>query len=294
MIEYKGFSKRHLKSEYVKKSVMRRNHKRMHIMLALILFVGSVIFIFSVALPNLPKTSASTEINAPKIQETSIQSQSQFNVDIIYAYAGPNNYDESLSSTFNGVSMHPASLWPDIVYFNFTHVSSAEKQTCDAKIEVYLIEISTNTGMKDSYTCFFGTNYNQKFSGSALTPALSKINELIDTRNTDGVTGIFNPNMATNQSLWFKLGSLDATTSEPSGLGLWSAGEPNSIAVSIHRIGWIAMNSNDISVIHESTGESTQLSLSKSGQGFLYNAIPQDKMSQTDAFHPIDLYRPLT
>jgi hypothetical protein len=99
--------------------------------------------------------------------------------------------------------------------------------------------------------------------------------------------------MLTGQSLWFKVGSLDSTASKPSGLGLWTAGEPKSITVSIQRIGWIALNGTVTSSILPSPldSEEVQVSLAKSDEGFLYNSIPEHEMaSESDVFHPIDLY----
>jgi hypothetical protein len=295
MFVRKRFKKRHQKSQNAIKALMKHHSKPIYL-LATILLIVSASLIFSTVLSTFPETSASTEPNVAMPSETTIRSKPQFNVDVIYAYAGENNYgSEELHSTFNGVPMHPVSLYPVTVYLNLTHVSNAETEACDAEIEVYLIEVSSDKGPKESYTCFFGTNYDTTFSDTnVLTPAINQINNLIGTQPINGLTGLFNPNMDTNQSLWFKVGSLDSTTSEPSGLGLWSAGEPNAITVSVHRIGWIALNGTVTSTTLASPEDTVQVSLAKSGEGFLYNKIPQDKMSQKDAFHPIDLLKPLT
>jgi hypothetical protein len=297
MFAYKKFWKQYLISQKFTKSIMKRHSRFTYVTLATILLICSASIVFVTVLPSSPKTFASAESSTTLLQETNIHSNPQFNVTVIYAYAGLNNYtSKELNSTFNGIPMHPASLYPDIIYFNFTHVSNAENAACDAKIEVYLIQISADTGAKESYTCFFGTNYNTSYSqASLITPAISEINELINTSATKGVSGIFNPNMDTNQSLWFKVGSLDTTTSQPSRLGLWSAGEPNSITVSIQRIGWVALNGTVNSIISASPEDSAQVlvSLTKSGQGFLYNTIPQDDLLPTDVFHPIALDKPL-
>jgi hypothetical protein len=189
--------------------------------------------------------------------------------------------------------MHPASLYPDIIYLNFTLISNATNEIYDAKIEVYQIQISANTGLMERYICFFGTNYNTSYSNpNFLTPSISYIDQLVDTSNAR-ITGIFSPNMLTGQSLWFKVGSLDTTTSKSNGLGLWSAGEPNSITVSIQRIGWIALNGTSSSIISPSPLDSVQaqISLPKLDEGFQFNAITQNEMSKdADVFHPIDLY----
>lgn len=283
------------KNNGLRKASTRRS-KTFFAMLAIVLIISSVIFIGLNILSNFPRISAAAEPNVTALQETIIQSQPQFNVDVIYAYAGPFNYENTvLNRTINGMPMHPLSNYPDIIYFNFTHISSAEKAACDAKIEVYLVVISSNSEIKENYTVFFGTNYNHNSTAPnlVLAPEISKVNYLIDRRTTNKLTGIFNPSMGTNQSLWFKIGSFDTTTSNPSGLGLWSAGEPNLITISVQRVGWLVLNGSITSVVSASADDSVQFSLAKSGQGFLYNKIPQDELSQTDEFHPINLYQPL-
>ncbi len=217
----------------------------------------------------------------------------QFDVDVIYAYTGENTYSAGeLDSTFNGFEMHPASLYPAIIFLNFTHVSNAKTEACDAELEIYVIEISSDTGQKQSYTCFFGTNYDPAFSG-ALDIAISQIDSFAGSHSTNGLTGIFTSDMGTNQSLWFKVGSLDSTTSRPSGLGLWSAGEPHAITISVRRIGWIAIDGEAISTSYAAVSDSTQLDLTRTVEGFIFNKLPREKMISEDPFHPIDLYKPL-
>lgn len=252
-------------------------------------------------LPYSTTTIVPSQSNITANQDTSIESTPQFNVDVIYAYTGPNNYSaKSLNGTMimNGTKfeMHPLSLYPDIIFFNFTHVANAEKENCDAKTEVYFVEISTDTKVKENFVIHFGTNYNPKYGTqpSIQAPDMSKLDSLIDRQTTLRVSGLFVPNMGVNESLWFKIGTLDTTTSRPSGLGLWAAGEPHSITVKVHRIGWLSMTGNFTSVITASASDPLQVSLAKTSQGFLYNTIPEDDMLQTDAFHPIDLYKPIS
>jgi hypothetical protein len=275
----------------------KKRSKLIIILFATILLLGSASTVFSIIFPTFAETSASSSTGTDLIQSSigTTRLKPQFNVDVLYAYTGENKYESAeLNSTFNGVPMHPVSLYPLIIYLNFTHVSNAEAEACDAEIEVYIIEITADTGQKESYTCFFGTNYDPNFSeADVLNSAISQIDSFAGARSTNGITGIFNPNMSTNQSLWFKVGSLDSDTSRPSGLGLWSSGEPAAITIKVYRMGCIAVNDAETSTSYANSSDTVQVSLTKSGEGFLYNKIPQDKMAQSDAFHPIDLYKPL-
>ncbi|MCW4004026.1 MAG: hypothetical protein NWE95_08980 [Candidatus Bathyarchaeota archaeon] len=274
-----------------------KNHKLLYSIFSIsTLLIGILIATF--LLPNFPAIVASPQSNEPR---TSAQLGPQFDVDVIYAYAGPYEYPSNfLNGTMmvNGtkIKMQPASLYPDIIYFNFTHRAGAEKESVDAKTEVYLVEISSDTGITERFVIFFGTNYNPDFgaTNSIHPPSTDKIDSLIDTETVLKKTGLFYPNMVINESCWFKVGTLDTQISQPSGLGLWKAGEPHSITVRLQRIGWLTLTGTVTSSIQASSKDIVEISLTKSGQGFLYNSIPKEAMSQTDAFHPIDLYKPLS
>jgi hypothetical protein len=274
-------------------SIRAKKLKAVYIILSIALLIVLTSLISTNALSSTPKVTSNVLVTQ-KIQEAANYAIPQFNVDVMYAYAGPNIYGKEFNSTYNGFAMHPASLYPDMIYFNLTYIHSAEKELCDAKIEVYQVQILTDTGLREKYTCFFGTNYSMnKPDMSMLEPAISQLNGVADTQSTSRISGLFCPNINTNESLWFKVGSFDSTTNGPSSLGLWSAGTPNSIAVSVSRLGWITFTGKDASITRTNIESSSQVNLAKSGAGFLYNVIPQNKMSQTDPFHPIDLYKPL-
>lgn len=277
----------------------KRHPKALYSTLLLTVFISILLLLTLV--PNFPGTSASTPSAKTTLQEPTMQSDPQFKVEIIYAYAGPLDHSTGRLNSIMNMSgttyeMHPASEYPDIIYFNFTFVSNPLKEECDAKTEVYLVELSSDTGVTEKFAVFFGTNYNPSFGSknSIQAPSISKIDNLIDLNTTARVSGLFCPNMPTNQSLWFKVGTYDTTTSLPSGLGLWKSGEPNSITVTIHRVGWLSLTGTITSVIQSNSTDSLQYNLSKSSQGFMYNNIPEKDFLQKDAFHPIDLTKPLS
>ena len=117
---------------------------------------------------------------------------------------------------------------------------------------------------------------------TARTHALIPINSII-------VRGFFNNNWAINKSiLGHRVGSIGVYESGSSELGLWSAGEPNTITVSIYRVGWAAANGSSFSLFYDECSEAIEeVQLEKFGDGFLYNTVvPQNQISQMDLFSP--------
>jgi hypothetical protein len=223
----------------------------------------------------------------PTITQGETGSKPQFDVEVAYAYVGPG--DSSSHSHF-GTPMYPVTLYPSVIYFNFTHVSSAETESCDAKIEVYLIRISSDKGPTENYTFSEGTNYNPSFDPHMLTSTNIDplIETMIDTRTTSGGGDEFSFNLTTNKSfLGGSIGSYGSYGSGTSGFGLWSAGQPDAIFVSVRRLGWITLNGTSTFATFASAEDIVQVQLEKFGDGFLYNKIvPEDKLSQIDPFHP--------
>jgi hypothetical protein len=111
--------------------------KRPRIIFIAIIVILSVLFAFFV-IPltlNSPQTVAAEEPSTMLIQESSTQSDAQFNVTLMYAYTGLNSYEgKELNSTFMGTEMHPASLYPDIIYLNFTYIANPDTEQYSAKI----------------------------------------------------------------------------------------------------------------------------------------------------------------
>lgn len=227
----------------------------------------------------------STPIPSPSVQPTqSSEAKPQFNVDVVYAYVGKGP-SEAPHSHFDGVLMYPTSLYPSVVYFNFTRVSNAESESCDTKFEVYLIRISSDKGSAENYVYSEGTNYNPSLD---MIPNPS-LDTLIDTGPTSEIRagGGFVFNWTTNTSSLGSIGSYGSYGSGESGLGLWSAGEPNTISISVRRLGWITFNGTSTVTTLASAEEIVQVQLEKFGDGFLYNKIvPEDKLSQMDLFRP--------
>lgn len=290
MVMNKSFSKQRHKPK--NPMILKRRSSPIYILLAAALLIGSVCVVIL-----LPSLATQPIFAKPQVvvsaQTTSQQtaSKSQFDVHVAYAYVGPRKdhftCQNPLQDKIPIATLNAVSLYPSIVYFNFTHVSSAETESCDAKMEVYLIQLTANTGATENYTYTEATNYNPTFSD--LDTLSSHVNDFAEARSTNGLGGCFVFNWTANTSnLVGRIGSYGSYTSNPSGLGLWSAGEPNTITVSVRRIGLITMKGTAVSTSLVANSESTvQVQLEKFGDGFLYNNIvSQDKLSQIDLYNP--------
>jgi hypothetical protein len=103
--------------------------------------------------------------------------------------------------------------------------------------------------------------------------------------------GGFKFNMTDNTSFVSPpIGSSGCYSGTPSKLGLWTAGEPNSISVSVQRVGYIAMNDGSVSIYNDATTSNAKAvaQLSSYQDGFINNnLIPASQLSQTDLFHPV-------
>jgi hypothetical protein len=249
------------------------------------------------------KSLQSTSLN--QIQQ-SADSTSMFNVQLDYAYIGrqtrfPNLYNPFQTQTPNS-TLNLVSLDPSLICFNVTKASNIPIARCDAQIEVYSIQVITNTGTSEKCIMYLGTNVNPAFTNTTKLAILRPyINELPGTQKADRMEGYFVINSTVGQSiLGVRTGSLGSYQSNPSGLGLWSNGQPNAIKISVQRLGYVLLNGNSITVFSSaaqtspsqiSTGamgiSNPQIQLSNSGNGFLYNlAVPQDQLLQADLFNP--------
>lgn len=293
-----------------KLTILKRHSKLIYVLFIAILLIGSISLVSSTSFFNSlteqstfakPQTSAPTTLSfqAPASASSlvseqppqSINSKPQFEVNVAYAYVGPRKdhftASNPLQDKVSVTSLNAKSLYPSIVYFNFTHISNAEVESCDAKMTVYLIQIASDTGTRESYTYAEGTNYNPLFSD--LNALSSLIKDFTDMWSTNGLRGGFRFNWtAKTFSLGDKVGSYGSYTSRPSGLGLWSAGEPSVITVSVSRMGWITSNGSSISTTLDAKSETlTQVQLEKFGDGFIYNTIvPPQKLSLIDLYNP--------
>ena len=215
-------------------------------------------------------------------------SETQFSLSVAYAYVGKFTGNASYHD-FNGTLMSIISQYPSEVVLNTTRAPGVKIQACEAEIEVYGVQMTTDTGLVENHAYFVGTNYNSSFSASELSSLVPHISDLVDREIYSQTSGDFNFNWTDNSCiLSHSVGSVGAYSNANSSLGLWSSGKPHTISVSVHRIGYITINDGSVSIYKDQlTNETAKAILSNYGDGFIQNSlIPADRLSQTDLFHP--------
>jgi hypothetical protein len=234
--------------------------------------------------------SCSLALAASYAQPTKVAgSETQFKFDVAYAYVGKFTGNTSYGDS-NGL-MSLVSQYPSTVIFNITRVPGVQIASCDAVIEVYGVHITTDNGEKENFVYIVGTNYSSSFSPDSELPSFVKhIDDIIDKSGYSGVKGDFNFNWTDNTSiLSHKVGSAGLYSSLNSTLGLWHAGKPNDISVTVNRIGYVTTSNGAVSVYKDTatTKTATAVQLSNYEDGFLRNTlVPATKLPQTNLFEP--------
>lgn len=269
-------------------------------LLTILLVVGLVSIVFLADLGStkvMQPAGTTTQIETCSVESAQIRSNQtvdikpSFNVQVTYAYVGPLKDHFTCQNPLQGKmsikTLNAKSLYPVVVYFNFTHISKAEVESSDAKMEVYLIDLKTNTGTAESYVYTEATNYDPAFSDLNLLS--SHIEDFNEVATAKGLSGGFTFNWTTNTSILDgKAGSYGSYGSKPSGFGLWSAGEPNTITLSVRRIGVISVDGKYVSTITDVNSQNcVQIQLEKYDEGFLYNTVvPEQTLAEINPFHP--------
>ena len=217
--------------------------------------------------------------------------QTQFKLDIAYAYAGPEPLNASYIAS-NGAKMSIVSQYPSTVQLNITRLSGNQFSSVDAALELYNVKIKTDHGIKENLPYFIGTNYNASFSDTELQTIFANVNNLINPEDfSTGLRGDFEFNMTDNSSIIsVPIGSSGSFSTDSPAPGLSTGGTPHSIHITVQRVGYITISNGSISLYQDQQGKNPAASaeLSNHGSGFLHNNIvPQEKLPQTDLFHPI-------
>ena len=220
--------------------------------------------------------------------------KTQFQVHIAYAYVGPapssvNTYSEKTTNA----TMRLASEYPSVVRLNITSIPDVQIVGCDAVVEVYGVKIATNTGLAEYHAYFVGTNYNPSFSNASQSTLIQYVIDLVNVSLYSNIVGNFKVDWTSNTSLLTNpIGSITKYTSaSSSALGLFSAGEPNAVSVTVYRIGYITITNGSVTVFEDPSNSTPKdtVQLSNYESGFLHNdLIPSAQLPQANLFQPID------
>jgi hypothetical protein len=257
--------------------------------MATILIVLAVTFSSVTALVMLYPTLTGNSTPAQNQNNANTSLQNQFGLSIAYANVGEMPTDTSYIGD-NDVNMSIVSKYASSVILNSTRLPGVQIESCDGAIEVYKIQVTTNTNLTENLGYYIGTNYNPSFSPQELMSLFKQ------TQNLSGVNyivtmGNFQFNMTENESLLStQIGSYGAYSSGRSGEGLWRAGKPDDISVTAQRIGYVKISNGSVTLHRDALNEAVTVTvnLSNYGHGFLYNdLIPESKLQTIDLFHPM-------
>jgi len=204
-----------------------------------------------------------------------------FGVDVVYAYIERRNISIAADAYYLSPSTNPNDTIdvPSVVRaigINFTRLSE-EVDPCDAKFEVYLIKFYSDKGFIGNLQRYEGIIYNRDFVGD---PLRFDLNEFFGDRPPSGGGSAY-----TN----WDVGESRLGCSTGGGTN-WvpTFGEPETIFISVNRLGWITIKGNSTETVVLGEPEVVaEAQLEKFGDGFLYNTIiPEDELSQIDLLNP--------
>jgi len=200
-----------------------------------------------------------------------------FGVDVVYAYIERRNTSIAADAYYLSPSTNPndtlevTSILHEIG-LNITRYSE-DVDICDAKMEVYLITVSSNEGFIGKLKKHQGIIHNR--STIDQNRLFTAIHEFFSKPISGG--GGATTNWPVGESrMVFKSGG--GTTFVP------TFGEPETIFITVTRLGWVIMNGDSTECVVLAEPEVvSEVQLDKYGDGFLYNTvIPEDELSQID------------
>ena len=240
-------------------------------------------------IPNQPPTRADVQNATKEIASAN----TQFQIHVAYAYVGPSPsnessyFDKSRNTIMRQISQNPSSVLLNISYTPNTQITG-----CDAIVEVYGINITTDNGLSEYDAYFIGTNYDPSLSNTSLSTLVQYVSNLYNASLYTSLAGNFKFNWDSHSS--FLTDSIGSNTiyiaSDKSSLGLFSAGKPNAVSVAVFRIGYITITNGTVTIFEDLSSE-TPIALVQLGSyesGFLYNDLmPAAQLSQGNLFKPV-------
>ena len=202
-----------------------------------------------------------------------------FDVNVVYAYMERKNITVSesdfLSASFANDTIEITTI-NRVMCINFTRLSE-EVVPCDARIEVYLIKVYSDEGFIGNLQRYEGIIYNKDLTGVHLETDLMKF---FGGRPLSGGGSITNK--------WDIGQSLIGSSSGGGNTWVPTFGDPETIYISVNRLGWVTINGNSNETIILSEPEVVaEAQLEKYRDGFLYNTIiPEDKLAN---IHPLNV-----
>jgi hypothetical protein len=281
-------------------SFLANNRARIALCLIIALMITiptSLAFATSITQPSDQSSStipSPTEFNTTNVVKEVASANTQFQLQVAYAYVGPDTsngssyFDQSTSTTMRRISQYPAS-----VLLNISRLQKTQITGCDAVVELYGVKIATDTGLSESDAYFIGTNYNPAISNASVSTLVEYVSYLYNPGQFLSLSGNFKYNWDSRSS--FLTETIGSNTvylplpSDKSYLGLFSAGKPTAISVTVYRIGYVTIANGSVTIFEDQPNKaSTDIAqLGNYKSGYLYNnLVPSDELSP-NLFRPV-------
>jgi hypothetical protein len=202
-----------------------------------------------------------------------------FNATLDYIFLDGTNQTAERHDYFGfGISGN-YTYYPVDVALKLTYIGAPEDEPYGAKIEGYLVNLSTDTDVVASYICYVGTNLKTGFDPSRrneLTPQLD-----IALRSAAGTPNVFSLrlNLTAGESFSTTLGStgsLGTLVNISRTLSVWTNGTPTEVTATVYRLGWIVFTEESVSFVANPASNDVlqEVQLEKVGVDFRYGNKP--------------------
>ncbi len=197
-----------------------------------------------------------------------------FHVDFPYAFTGLTNATGEGHDHFGwGIETFPSDYYPVTAILNLTYLGNPQNQSYGVICEGYYVNFTADTGASVSCLGWLGTNYNVSTQGpptffSRETP----------WGNFPRMSYRFN--MTVGDTYLLRVTDSGMFTSVNGTSGLWSNGTPNTINVTVQRVGWLTAQGNQTaSIVNPAANEIIQqIQLQRDGEDFSFGIYPTTKV----------------
>ncbi|MCW4029082.1 MAG: hypothetical protein NWE92_05485 [Candidatus Bathyarchaeota archaeon] len=193
-----------------------------------------------------------------------------YDAELTYVYVGRTNSTGEGHDHFGfGVETHPSTLYPPYALFSLTYLGNPQDESWDQKFEGYFLNFTSDTGVKEVYLGWFGTNFN----ASCTTPFSAPFP---GSPRGPPQTIAFRANLHVGQVITGQVPNSVSYGSGNSSLGLWSNGTPNAITVTLQRAGWVTVIGEEPTTITNPVHNLVlqEIHLQKDGDGFSFGTPP--------------------
>ncbi len=202
-----------------------------------------------------------------------------FNATLDYIFLDGTNQTAAYHDHFGFGTSGNYTYYPVDVALKLTYIGAPEDEPYGAKIEGYLVNLSTDTDVVASYICYVGTNLKAGFDPALrneLTPYLQiALNSAAGTPNTFSLR----LNLTAGESFSASLGStgsLGTLRNMSRTLSVWTNGTPTEVTATVYRLGWIVFTEESVSFVANPASDDVlqEVQLEKVGVDFRYGNKP--------------------